>query len=43
MGNVLAHALGAANFAEVQSQLAVAKGLVRVAWTDILAAKGTTP
>jgi glutamate-ammonia-ligase adenylyltransferase len=40
IGTILAAGLGAANFADVQQQLAIAKGVVRMAWADIISLKG---
>jgi glutamate-ammonia-ligase adenylyltransferase len=34
---ILARALGAANFADFTSQLAIAREAVRMAWTDVFA------
>lgn len=39
LGQVLADGLGAANFAAVQQQLAIAKSAVRMAWTSIMTVK----
>lgn len=43
VGALLGHALGAANFADAQAELAIAKSVVRVAWADIISLKGTEP
>jgi glutamate-ammonia-ligase adenylyltransferase len=43
VGALLGHALGAANFADAHLQLGIAKGVVRVAWAEIISLKGTEP
>lgn len=43
VGALLGKALGAANFADAQLQLGIAKGLVRVAWAEIISLKGVEP
>jgi glutamate-ammonia-ligase adenylyltransferase len=43
IGVMLGKALGAANLADAQLQLAIAKGVVRVAWAEIISLKGIEP
>ena len=43
IGVMLGKALRAANLAEAQLQLAIAKGVVRVAWAEIISLKGIEP
>ncbi len=43
IGTLLGRALGATDFADVQQQLAIAKGVVRMAWADIILCKGNEP